>query len=184
MSFNISEFRENLYVGLGRPANFEVTFTIPTAVTFASDVLRDVRNLTLKCFTAEVPGINLNTFEHRDYGLTHNIAYGKLYAEANFGLIMSADYREMRHFDEWMKFIYKDDTNNVAYYNDYIADITIKTFNEVGDESLVITLEEAYPKTINPIALSWEERDSFSRADVTMVYKKHKMGRVVEASPF
>lgn len=184
MSFNISQFRENLYVGLGRAALFEVIFTIPPAVTFSSDVLKDADNLRLKCFSAEIPGVNINTFEHRDYGLTHNIAYGKLYAEANFGLIMSADYREMRHFDEWMKFIYKDDTNNVAYYNDYIADITIKTFNEVGDESLVITLEEAYPKTINPIALSWEERDSFSRADVTMVYKKHKMGRVVEASPF
>jgi hypothetical protein len=168
MAFSINNFRENLNVG--KTNLFEVDFVFPGGI---SPSLVDSENLTLKCFSAEIPGVNLNTFEQTDYGLPRNIAYGKLYTESSFGLILSEDYKELKDFNRWINFIYDDFTGNVKYLFNYATTTTLRVYDPQGRIRTTVNFDESYPKTITPLQLSWEDNDTLPRATVTMAYRKY-----------
>ena len=164
MSLNkfISEVKSK---GLARTNRYAVILTPP--VIMQSIALNSV---LLFCDQVTLPGTNYSTVQNRTFGEFREVPYEKLYDSVTMNFYVDTDMNVKRMFDVWTNSISNPFTKTFNYYNNYITNMHIQVQDLNEGTKYVLTLYEAYPKTVNSIQLDYASKDVMKLA-VTMQYK-------------
>jgi hypothetical protein len=125
----------------------------------------------LLCDAVNLPGMNYATTPNRIFGEVREVPYERGFDPVTLTFYVDAEEMKVKKvFDDWMAAIMNPRTRVLGYYRDYVKDIAI-AINTVDDQTpYVLTLYEAYPKTIAPIQLDYNSRDVM-KLSVTFSYK-------------
>lgn len=156
---------------LARNSHYYMNFTAPAI--FANSKLNSSNNmqrLFLYCNSAQLPGINISTFQSRTFGETREMPYERLFDNVSLSFYVDRNMHIKKFFDQWIDGIQDPITRNFNYYENYTTDISIIVKDVADKPAYIVTLYEAYPKTMSPITLGYDQKDVM-QLQVSMNYK-------------
>ena len=166
--------------GLMRSNRYEVVIPFPNK-TASSDTMKLA---TLYCESVSLPGINVATTGARVYGESREMPYERTFEPVQLSFYCDSDLLIKKAFESWINLIVDPQTRAISYYNSYIKDVTIYAQTVDDKSTQVITLFEAYPKSIQAISMDYNSREVM-KMTVTMQYKYWKSDvTAVNNSPF
>jgi len=190
MTFNVNNLTSSINKsGVAKTSHFEVQITGPGSV----DEERDIMTRADSC---ELPGRSLMTAEHKfdNYGPMNKVPYGgQVYTDSNITFILSEDMREKEYFEFWQdKMVGTGAFNtgvgtgksdfNTQYFENYVSTINIRQYGSAGQLRSIHTLNEAYPISIAPVAMSWSE-DDVARLSVSFAYRNYRVAYFKQDQP-
>jgi hypothetical protein len=184
---NINDIKSNIAkTGLARPNLFRVKINRAKS---------GGESLSMNCFQAQIPGTNILTTD-RDIGL-RQMSYQRAYADMMMGFYCSGDLKELRFFQNWMHSIVNPKNNHMGYYSSsaqsggepgYTSEVIIEQlmrdavdagtketgshFNVENKIAARWTLEEAFPKQVDPVQLDYGTNDTYMAVTITMTFRK------------
>ena len=167
--------------GYAVPNRFEAIITPPpkmgartiTNPSHGSERKSDVRSISLRCESVNLPGINLNTLTDSNiYGPTREIVDGVTFAE-DIAMVFqaSAGLDERVFFEEWQKQAFDPATWDIGYYHDYVSDIDLYLLNKNNERRFGLKLHEAFPKTIGPTDLNQASNNEIIKISVNFSFR-------------
>jgi hypothetical protein len=100
--------------------------------------------------------------------------YEPIYSgEINISMILSADLRERKFFEDWMNFVCSRDNFKFGYYDDYITDLEITVFSKDEIPTHRFFVEEVYPKSIGDLQMGYDKDNDYLRQDITLSFRKY-----------
>ena len=130
------------------------------------------RRISFRCDSISLPGRNLRTAMNGNiYGPPHDIVQGQTFAEVAASFYAGSDLAERYFFEEWQKVTYNPDTYNINYYKEYVGAVEIYTLNEQGERTYGVRLEEAFPITVDAIALGHASNNTINKVNVSFKYR-------------
>lgn len=130
------------------------------------------RRISFRCDSISLPGRNLRTAMNGNiYGPPHEIVQGQTFAEVAASFYAGSDLAERYFFEEWQKVSYNPDTYNINYYKEYVGAVEIYTLNEQGERTYGVRLEEAFPITVDAIALGHASNNTINKVNVSFKYR-------------
>lgn len=173
--FSIRDFLSEINQGgVAYQSNFVVYTTRPGSKP------SDSYDLTFRCEATDLPGRNIQTTENATiYGVPIKIAYAANYAEIPMAVILSEDYREKEFFEAWQDKMVGNHRNgemsqsmfDLGYYKDYIGTFQIRCFSPTGELTYSLSLRDAYPVSIGPVNLSWDQGNSIAKLPISIAYR-------------
>jgi hypothetical protein len=167
----ISTFNQNS--GPAHLNRFECRIFAPltTGLTAGDNIFMSFRVASLT-----FPGKNIRTVTNETvYGPTYEMAQGLTYAESvSVNFYLSANHQEKRYFSKWMDFIYKPDTYNLEYYDNYKAQLEFFQLDRQDNLTSGIRLVDAYPKGYGALEYS-QENGELGQFSVEFAFKEHYM---------
>lgn len=158
--------------GVAYSNRYELMFGIPSV--FPSGNPAELKNLTVRCDAITVPGRGFSTTPYRFYGPARNMPYEPIYSgEINISVILSADLRERKFFEDWMNFVCSRDNFKFGYYDDYITDLEITVFGKDEAPTHKFFVEEVYPKSIGDLQMGYDKDNDYLRQDITLSFRKY-----------
>lgn len=139
---SLNEFKSTVADNALRKSRFDVTFTVPE--TLLEIIPPDInRELTLRCDSVDIPGIQVLTTNLKYYGGAHTlkIPNSKAFDEIRLQFIASKTAKEVEVFDRWIGTISDRNTNEVSYYDNIKTDFNISIYNE--EERSLITAADS-----------------------------------------
>jgi hypothetical protein len=166
--------------GVADSSHFEVWL-------FGPDTLGE-RDMQYRADTVELPGRSISTIDHKftNYGPISKVAYQQSYSPASITFLLSEDLREKDYFETWQNAMI--DTGayeawgaqkrtkskfNVKYFDEYNGRVEIRQFGADGGIRTIHVLQEAYPISISPTAMSWEN-SAPAKLSVSFTYKNYR----------
>lgn len=184
MAFNIREFSDNIGRYGTAPVNrFEVRIpAIPiTYPTF------DGRIMTFRAERVNIPGIVLDSFESRRYGVGPSIktATGvSRFNEISIDFIDTSKLEIRAFFHAWLNYIVDSagDNSSVAptflasYKTQYSVPMEILVYNST-DLSPIYALEvvQSFPTSLTDSSVAWSRTNELFRTSVVFSYKHHRL---------
>lgn len=168
MSSNINDFIASFKTDVARPCRFEVMVPIPIKLMAYYGT---AKNLTFRCESAELPSVTFETLEQKIYGPTEKYPRQKNYNESTLTFMVSDDMKEKLFFDAWVELINPSSTYDFPYKMDYATAITINQIDVTGKVSYSISLEDAFPISINQLDLDWSSIETYHKLSVVFAYK-------------
>ena len=167
--------------GYAVPNRFEAIITTPpkmgartiTNPSHGSERKSDVRSISLRCESVNLPGINLNTLTDSNiYGPTREIVDGVTFAE-DIAMVFqaSAGLDERVFFEEWQKQAFDSTTWDIGYYHDYVSVIDLYLLNRQNKRRFGLRLHEAFPKTIGPTDLNQATSNEIIKISVNFSFR-------------
>lgn len=152
-----------------RADRFEVLFNVPGRLLNRVNA----RQLSLYCEEAQIPGLAATNLpikigpwtEYR----TQNLEY--LSTDIAFTFILDEKWYVREAFEEWIALSANPVNKEVRFYNDYVANLTVRSLgvnNEILAEWEIV---DAAPKLINLTPVSWGS-NSLIRMSVSMSAKR------------
>jgi len=130
------------------------------------------RRISFRCDSISLPGRNLRTQMNGNiYGPPHEVVQGQTFAEVAASFYAGSDLAERYFFEEWQKVTYNPDTYNINYYKEYVGAVEIYTLNEQGERTYGVRLEEAFPITVDAIALGHASNNTINKVNVSFKYR-------------
>ena len=172
--------------GMSRKNRYEVTLYPPTGARgsrgntsnvfskIMGDLLGDgtVRATGLRCESISMPGRNMDsTPDTNIYGPEREIVTGYSFGDINAIFQCSSDMREKKYWETWQRLTYNPKTFDIGYYNDYVGTVDIHTLDEQERRRYGVRLVEAWPKTIGPQQLAYNDNNSYQTVDITIAYR-------------
>ena len=168
MANNINDFLASFKTDVARPSRFDVIIPVPVKLMAYYST---ARNLSFRCESAELPSVTFETLEQKIYGPTEKYPRQKNYNESTLTFMVSDDMGEKLFFDAWMELINPSSTYNFPYKRDYSTEISINQYDVGGEESYSISLEDAFPISVNQLDLDWSNVESYHKLSVVFAYK-------------
>lgn len=175
---SIDKFRSTLSIGLGRPNNFIVNFSLPNFVS--TSIAADIKslfgitsfdsNLSLLCNEARIPSRKFNTIEVKTSGFTRKIPNNYIYEDISFSFIDTNNHLALNIFSKWLDGINNPFTNTGKFYDDYVSDIKVNMLNKTNEVTNYASMIKAYPIAIDEIPLSWDSTEGYNKIKVTFTY--------------
>lgn len=171
--FRIDDFAASIRSGLAAPSRYKVEFTFNRRMLQFTN-LTTVNQLAFVCTQAELPGKKIDTSNDQTYGPMRKMAFGAIYDDLTLTFLCTNGMLEREVFDRWMSMIVDPSSNYMTYYDDYKSTINITTLQntKVGQPTYNITVEEAFPISINQQQLSYENVNSVLTLVVTFAYRR------------
>lgn len=173
--FNANAFRNELSHGGARSTLFEVTLTFPGFVPGGAAA---GNKFSFMCKAAQIPGMTLGLIEIPYFGRTVKVPGDRTFEDWNVTIINDEDYLVRNAFEAWNDGIARldHDTNSTrapgaAGVNGYVADLTVKQYGKGGQVVKQYQIKNAFPFVVDPIELSWENRDQIEEFGVTFAYE-------------
>lgn len=179
MPFNIEEFQGSLNrEGIQKASLYDVLIVCPYLLG------SDIRTLSMRALTAELPGRTLSTTEYRVYGPIRKMPYASTYTDTRIEFLCTEGLKEKMFFERWQNLAMNtradqpgaNDSSKFSpgYYEDFAKNstITLTNFNENGDPSVVHQFREVYPIGIAPMAVSWDSAELL-RLSVTFAFHEY-----------
>lgn len=172
---DISGLIENIKTtGLAYSNRYEVIFNSPSG--FGMSDMPTLRSLSLRCDSVAIPGRSFSTTPYRFYGPARNMPYEPIYSgEISLSIILSEDMRERNYFEMWMDKICDRTNYKFGFYDDYVTDLLIVPLNKSDSVSYQFVVEEAYPKSIGDLQMSYDKENDFLKQDVVMSFRKYSV---------
>jgi hypothetical protein len=167
MAGTISNFLSSFKGDIARPSRFDVEIPVPLKLVSYRNT---GQRLTLRCENAELPSRTFATAERKIYGPTELHPYLTNYNQSTFTFIVSEDMLEKKLFDAWMDLINPRSTFNLAYKKDYITDITVNQYDLQNNKTYSVSLNEAFPLSVNQLDLDWGNETSYHKLSVVFAY--------------
>jgi len=172
--------------GMSRKNRYEVTLYPPTGSRgsrgnttnvfskIMGDLLGDgtVRATGLRCESISMPGRNMDsTPDTNIYGPEREIVTGYSFGDINAIFQCSSDMREKKYWETWQRLTFNPKTFDIGYYKDYVGTVDIHTLDEQENRRYGVRLVEAWPKTIGPQQLAYNDNNSYQTVDITIAYR-------------
>ena len=132
-----------------------------------------LRSIQLRAASIGLPGRNIETIpDNNIYGPVRNVASGVNFAEdLNINFQCGSELPERKFFENWQTTIYDVDTWNLNYYKEYIGSISIYLLDVQDNRRYGLKCHEAFPKTIGPTELSYDNNNSIAHCSVTFAFR-------------
>ena len=193
MSFGINEFlsqisktgaaKQNLFQVRINPPSFRREETSGGKVQGSAGEV-DARHLAFRVDNVEIPGRTMQTIPYNsDYGPLRKIPYNPMYVDVTTSIIVSDDFRERIYFEHWQNQVVgvstmhqnagsrsSGDMWTTGYYNDYVGNMVVETFDETGKPGYLCSMEECYPMMMNALPASWASTD-VHKLQITWAYR-------------
>lgn len=181
MAFNIRDMMGamNASGGLTKSSKFFVEVYPPR-------VLAVNPNLFFLCESATLPGIGWQTDEVRmsGYGNVEKRPYAPIFTDINLNFYNDSNSKVLTFYHRWMQYVYNFNSsinpntttgpgqpiNTLNYPNEYRGIVEITHFDDVGDEVVKYTLQDAYPIAVGDVNVDWNQTDQLVRIPVTFAY--------------
>ena len=153
--------------GFAHPNRFSITFPELSGVIDQNTG----REFEFFCESTSIPGRQILT---NDYSLTRQTEKrpnGYANEDVNFVFNLTNDYFIRDVFNRWTNEVVDRDTYEVGYRSDYSMDILIHQLNEEDNKVYTCVLFDAFPVTVQNIALSNATESSVQKLNVTMAYR-------------
>lgn len=151
MAFSLNDFKSNIsqykFDGLAPANKFHILLNAPSKVTPYVSAIAS-REIQFFCDTINLPGKNLNTYDHRPqgYGQVHKMPLSRAPENVTCTFYCDSKYQIMKYFQGWLDYIIEG-TNatpsqtltggrqyrEIAYQEDYITTLIARSFNYAGD---------------------------------------------------
>ena len=165
----IEDFRSSFTEELSKPSRFSVIINPPAASTQLSSII-DSKTLSFRCETAVLPGRNLSTADLRIYGPTEKYPYQSTYDDISLTFICTDSMAEKTFFNSWMDIINPTNTWNFKFKKEYVTDININQYDNVGNVSHTVRIIDAFPLSVNQLDLDWSNGDTYHKLTVSLAY--------------
>jgi len=102
-----------------------------------SDWKTSPRDLTFRCDSLNIPGIQITTADYKLYGGQPilKIPNSRVHDDVQITFLTMGKMTDKYFFEEWMESISDFSSNSIAYYNDVASDIDIDVYNEIYEEA-------------------------------------------------
>ena len=172
--------------GMSRKNRYEVTLYPPpgargsrgNTTNVFSKIMGDllgagtVRATGLRCENISLPGRNMDsTPDTNIYGPEREIVTGYSFGDINATFQCSSDMREKKYWETWQRLTYNPKTFDIGYYNDYVGTVDIHTLDEQENRRYGCRLIEAWPKTIGPQQLAYNDNNTYQTVEITIAYR-------------
>jgi hypothetical protein len=183
MAFNIRDFSANIGRYGTAPVNrFVVRIPVPGAIP--EGFPEGQRIMSFRAEKVNIPGIVLDSFESRRYGVGPSIktATGiSRYNEISIDFIDTKDLDIKNFFYRWMNYIVDFSGNGPApkFYTSYKADYSttmeISIYNNENTRP-VYTLEivKAFPTSLTDSGVAWSRTNELFKTSVVFSYTHHR----------
>ena len=175
----ISAFHDNN--GYAHPNRYEVLLLPPVKrggggfenVFSGMERKSDIREISLRCESVQLPGRNLSTgTDSNIYGPTREVVEGVTYAEdLNMVFQASSGLDERVFFENWQRQAFNEQTWNIGYYKDYVADIDIYLLDKQDQRRYGLRVTEAFPKTITATDLNYGTNNEIIKTSVSFSFR-------------
>ena len=133
-----------------------------------------IRNLTIRCSSASLPGFDIGSQSYRIYGPARQMPYDVVYSgQLSFTYIVSRDMRERAFFEKWMSSVINPADYKLGWYDDYTSRMTISILDRGDIISYQSLVEEVYPKTIGEITVANDRENEYMTQEVTFAFRKY-----------
>lgn len=132
------------------------------------------------CDRVIVPGAAFKTqpFMRYGYGPTEDRPVNVNFRSGTLDVLNDGLNYNLRFFRRWMNLIQPFDfsqgmqpnTYTFKYRNQYTTEMIIRTYNEHAEQISEIVLRDAYPTSLDPLAMNWADNNSLQRISVTMTF--------------
>ena len=171
--FSIDKLRSKIG-GFAKGNRYNVTFSnLPAGLSTTVN-----ENLQYLCESVSLPTKGIASNAQDIYGPPREIPYRETFTEAALSFIVDDAFTVKKFFDTWQENIVNPVTNNVNYWNNFVATINITrlsndatSFADATDK-YKIELREAYPSAVGEIALGHTQGGEILRLSVTFKYRK------------
>lgn len=165
MAKGIGQFKAQTLANFASPNLFRVEISRVDPLKSNSPIRE---RLSLVCHNAQIPGLTMVATD-KDLTYRSNVRQ-KTYDDITLAFHCNDDMLELKYFQDWMESMVDPATNRVGFYNNYIGTVTVYKLskqiipnpsleiNNTTDENattLVTTINEAYPKRIEPLSLDY-----------------------------
>jgi hypothetical protein len=159
-----------------------------------------LRALALRAQNALFPGIYLMTQDNQRYGYgpSEKSPHNAQFSDAHISFIVDSRSKVYNFWYKWLHYIVRFDSSGsmfdqagegaagtevatksgpyeVAYKDEYIADITISPTSELHNKSMSCILYRAYPIAIQEIQLDASAQNSPVLLNISLAYRDHKV---------
>ena len=165
MAKGIGQFKAQTLANFASPNLFRVEISSSNPIGENSRIRE---RLSLVCHNAQIPGLTMVATD-KDLAYRSNVRQ-KTYDDITLAFHCNDDMLELEYFQKWMETMVSPATNRIGFYNNYIGTITVHKLsrqiipnasldrNNTADSNattLVTTINEAYPKRIEPLSLDY-----------------------------
>lgn len=185
MAFNVNTFKSNLVGetsnGVAKQSHYEMFIFTPQNIQLSDngrkaggDVLR------FKIESAEIPGRSIVTSDYKQhgFGLTSKVGYGVVYPDVSVTMVCDKQLNEKRLFTSWQSMIVGNHSrqqdikfySSIGYYNNYVSGAVIVQYDQEGNITYTLGLQEAYPIIVNSLPLNWGSEE-LHKLTVQFTYK-------------
>jgi hypothetical protein len=120
------------------------------------------RRVRAFCNAIEMPERTIDTKEIRHHGPAYKLAFDYKSADITATFYCDKFLRERSYFETWQAAVFSTKSNNFNFYDNYVSDINIfqlgqfASRDERDDITYAVKLFECFPKTIGPVAYSYD----------------------------
>ena len=154
-------------VNVASQNRFKVSFQPPAG-------LAANRNVNLVTETISMPGQNIRSVpDDLRFGPAREQAQGVTYGPFSATFICTPGLPEKAFFEAWQELVFNkgEDEWQVKFYKDYYGSITISHLDRQNEEKYIMTVHEAYPKTIQEQQYSLGSNDAHQTVTVEFTYR-------------
>ena len=123
------------------------------------------------CEAASLPGFIFKTENRLIGGLTSEMPVGFEHEKLTLTFLCRSQMQERKLFDDWFTLIQDEETLTLEYYDNYIGDIIVKSYDPTGIPNYCVKYLACYPNTLTSQNLAWAE-DNVLRLTVDFSYEK------------
>lgn len=164
----LTDFVGRMSSGFARNNRYTVMFSVPPLL---SKHPSDVEKVCLLCDQVQLPGLNINTAQIRTFGEIREMPYEFNYEPIQLSFYVDGDMLVKGIFDDWIKSIQQGRSRVFNYYDNYVCPkMEIKVQNIEDDDTYMVSVFEAYPKTVSAVQMGYEQKD-IMKVSVTMMYR-------------
>jgi hypothetical protein len=177
----LTDFIGQMTSGMARTNRYSIGITLP--IMIGQNIHgSDVQYMQLLCESVTLPSLNVNTTQIRTFGEIREMPTEFNYDPVTLTFYVDGNMVVKNIFDTWIKSVQQGTSRNFNYYNDYICDpMFIYVENLLDEKVYEYKLFEAWPKTINAVQMSYEQKDVM-KVTVTMMFKYWE-SRLVNGDP-
>lgn len=131
----------------------------------------NAESVNVLCSAVNLPGRQIMTQERRIGTIMEKVAYDQAYDDVNISFYLLNNYGMRRYFEEWQNLAINQKTYEVGYKTEYAKDVKISQLNRDGAVVYQLTLQDAFPTTLDQIELRNDLVDQLIQLNVQLSYK-------------
>lgn len=171
-NFNLSKFIGAVRSdSLARVNRFEVLINPPKNMIDTNRA--NAGAVSLYCEMSSLPPFNVSTKSFKIFGPTYQRPFGAEFGGEGIAMTFHVD-REMKvkkFFDNWASIVVDPSSGLVGYQDEYTSTIVLRQLDEQDNVTYEIELEEAFPRSINPLELNNSAQNQTHRLNVLFAYR-------------
>jgi hypothetical protein len=185
MAFNIQSFADNIGRYGTAPVNrFEVRIPVPRVPTISSEFPDGSRVMSFRAEKVNIPGIMLDSYESRRYGVGPLIKTPtgiSKFNEISIDFIDTSTLDIKIFFYLWMDYIVDISGEGLAptflaaYKDEYAVDMQILVYNHTSLIPIyTLDIVQAFPISMSDSSMAWSRTNELFKTSVVFSYKHHR----------